>query len=130
MVLLQGPKIGVMWVRMLAYPGGAFITSLDTLPVAVDVQVRKVTEYLGLTDTHGRDLERVRRLIQEAWATDVRHYGAEGPDPIAGSPAALDPALWFYGKWGCTRCERAGRKLPISRICQECRFDILHGRTY
>src|SRR5262249_55511357 len=27
--LLRGPKIGPMWVRMLAYPGGAEIESLD-----------------------------------------------------------------------------------------------------
>lgn len=50
---IQGPKISPMWVRMLAYPGGAEITSLEVLPVAVDVQVRKVTEYLGVAETLG-----------------------------------------------------------------------------
>ncbi len=123
---LRGPKVGPMWVRMLAYPGGAAITSLDALPVAVDVQVRKVTEYLGVTDTHDQDLERVRRLIQNAWAVDVRRHGAVGPGSLADTPAALDPALWFFGKWGCTYCERFKRKVPISNICQECRFDVLY----
>jgi len=128
--LLRGPKIGLMWVRMLAVPGGARITGLETLFVAVDVQVRKVTEYLGVTATHGQDLERARRLIQETWAADVQRYGAEGPPTIANTAAALDPALWFFAKWGCTFCERAGRRVPISEICEECRFDVLfRGRT-
>jgi hypothetical protein len=125
--LLRGPKIGPMWVRMLAFPGGATIMSLHALPVAVDVQVRKVTEYLGVADTRGQDLARIRRTIQDAWAEDVRVHGAAGPAAITDTPAALDPALWFFGKWGCTRCEQARRRLPISNICEECRFDEVFG---
>jgi hypothetical protein len=30
-----------MWARMLAVPGSARITSLEVVPVAVDVQVRR-----------------------------------------------------------------------------------------
>jgi hypothetical protein len=120
--MLRGPKIGPMWVRMLAVPGGASISSLDQLPVAVDVQVRKVTEYLAMTDTGPLALEEARPVIQAAWATDVQEAGAVGPAPIDGTPAALDPALWFWGKWGCTRCERAAKKLPISPVCGRCRF--------
>ena len=123
--LLQGPKIGRMWVRMLAHPGEAKIKSLETLPVAVDVQVRKVTEYLGVTDTYGQDLEQVRALIQTAWSRNVYHDGALGPAPLADTPSALDPALWFFAKWGCTYCERWGRKVPISEICSGCRFEEL-----
>jgi Family of unknown function (DUF6884) len=119
---LRGPKIGPMWVRMIAYPGGADIASLDVLPVAVDVQVRKVTEYLGVADTAGLDLELARPVIQALWAEDVRANGASGPSPLDGTAAALDPALWFWGKWGCTRCEWAGKQLPISPICGRCRF--------
>ena len=51
--MLRGPKIGPMWVRMLAEPGGAAITRIDTIPVAVDVHVRRVTENLRVTDTQG-----------------------------------------------------------------------------
>ncbi len=76
---LRGPKVGPMWIRMLAYPGEATITSLDALPVAVDVQVRKVTEYLAITNIVGQPLERVRADIQTRWAEDVRLSGAEGP---------------------------------------------------
>ena len=109
---LRGPKVGPMWVRMLAYPGAAAISSLEALPVAVDVQVRKVSEYLGAVDTGGLDLEAARPIIQAAWAEDVRAHGATGPGALTGTAAAVDPALWFWGKWGCTRCEREGKTLP------------------
>lgn len=122
---LRGPKVGPMWIRMLAYPGSATITSLEALPVAVDVQVRKVTEYLGATGTAGQPLERVRTEIQGMWAEDVRLAGAEGPPVLRNTCAALDPALWFYAKWGCTWCERWGAKASISPVCASCRFDTL-----
>ena len=122
--LLRGPKVGPMWIRMLAHPGAATITSIDVLPVAVDVQVRKVTEYLGVADSVGLDLETARPVIQQAWAEVVAAGGAVGPPAIDGSAAALDPALWFWGKWGCTRCQRAGRKVPIAPPCDRCRFAL------
>jgi hypothetical protein len=119
---LRGPKVGPMWVRMLAHPGRGQISSIDILPVAVDVQVRKVTEYLGVTDTRDHDLDSARPIIQAAWQRDVGANGADGPPSLDRSAAALDPALWFWGKWGCTRCERAGRRLPIAEPCAYCRF--------
>ena len=42
------------------------------------------------------------------------------PDSTANACAALDPALWFFGKWGCTFCEQAGQKLPIHPVCDGC----------
>lgn len=96
--LLSGVKIATMWIRLLAHPGDARITGLDTLPVAVDVQVRKVTEYLGVTATRGMDLDTARSLIQAAWHREVAEYGAVGPPGIDGTGDALDPALWFFAK--------------------------------
>lgn len=127
--LLRGPKIRALWVRLLANPGGAQITRLALVPVAVDVQVRKVTEYLGVTDTAGQDLDDVRVVIQRTWARDVELHGAAGPGDLANTPSALDPALWFYGKWGCTACERAGKQIPISTICADCRFGAEQSTT-
>lgn len=120
--MLSGPKVGPMWIRMLAVPGGARITSLEVLPVAVDVQVRKVTEYLGVTATADLELEAARGRIQRAWQAGVETGTAVGPPALSGTAAALDPALWFWGKWGCTFCERAGRKIPIGSPCSSCRF--------
>jgi hypothetical protein len=119
---LRGPKVGPMWVRMIAHPGGGEIEALDVLPVAVDVQVRKVTEYLGVADTGNLKLDVARPVIQAAWARDVAESGAAGPGDLDGTAAALDPALWFWAKWGCTRCERVGRRVPIGTPCGSCRF--------
>jgi hypothetical protein len=121
---LSGPKISEMWVRLLVVPGGARITNLKVLKVAVDVQVRKVTEYLGVTDTGGHSLEKVRGVIQDAWEAQANEV--VGPNEIEGTAAGLDPALWFMGKWGCTFCERWKRKAPISRACEHCRFPETH----
>jgi hypothetical protein len=117
---LGGPKVSVMWVRMLADPGGASISNLGVLPVAVDVQVRKVTENLGITNTIGRELEAVRDEIQEAWQTLA--VNSAGPPALAGTAAALDPALWFFGRWGCTLCERLRERAPISSVCKSCSY--------
>ena len=124
--LLRGPKISPLWIRMLANPGGAAIHGLEMLPVAVDVQVRKVTEYLGVTRTYEASLESARPLIQDAWFAAVRDASMVGPDDLVGTCAALDPALWFFAKWGCTFCQRAGKRMPISAVCKECKFDDLH----
>ena len=121
--LLRGPKISLVWIRMLVEPGGAEISGLNAMPIAVDAQVRKVTEYLGVTDTRGWPLARARSVIQAAW-----HSGADasvGPKRLAGTPAALDPAVWFLGKWGCTHCEAAGARSPVATVCSGCRYDSL-----
>jgi hypothetical protein len=124
---LSGPKVGPMWIRILAYPGGAEISNIEIVPVAVDVQIRKVSEYLGFTNTRGQELESVRQIIQDSWHQDVAENGAVGPPALEGTAASLDPALWFYGKWGCTYCQRAGRMKPISPVCAQCRFDAIHN---
>ncbi len=78
-----------MWIRLLAYPGGAVISSLDAVPVAVDVQVQRVTEYLGATDTGSLSLDEARPEIQAVWKAAVDAHGAAGPGPLADTAAAL-----------------------------------------
>jgi len=124
--LLKGPKIGPMWVRMLVCPGNANISSLEIIPVAVDVHVRKATEYLGVTTTRMEELENIREKIQKSWVEDVRKHGAEGPGLLANTSSAVDPALWFFGKWGCSYCENSRRRIPIADVCGGCCFDQLN----
>lgn len=70
--LLQGPKIGAMWVRIMADPGGARIRNLNVVPVAVDTHVRRITEYLGVTDTLDcPSTEKARPAIQRFWKKAV-----------------------------------------------------------
>ncbi len=120
--LLRGPKIGPMWIRIVAAPGGAKINNMDVVPVAVDVQVRKITENLGVADTVGLPPEVAKPIIQCAWQNAVGGAKICGPRGIAGTCAALDPALWFYGKHGCGHCKRVRRRVPIGSACQSCQY--------
>jgi hypothetical protein len=52
-----------------------------------------VTENLGVPDTIGVALEDARAEIQDAWLIKVAAEGADGPDSLNGTCAALDPAL-------------------------------------
>lgn len=96
--LLSGLKIGAIWVRMMAEPGGARIRNMDVVPVAVDTHVRCITERLGVTDTRRLSMEKARPTIQRFWKKAVVAVDIGGPAGIAGTCAALDPALWYFGK--------------------------------
>lgn len=101
----------------MANPGGAGIRRIERIPVAVDVHVRRVTRNLGVAatgETGGK------RAIQAAWHAAVGAGDVPGPPGIAGTCAALDPALWFFGKHGCRHCEAASRRIPIGTACGRC----------
>ena len=125
--LLCGPKIGAVWVRIMADPGGAEIDRIEEVPVAVDVQVRRATENLGITPTRGLELREAKPIIQSACHNAVAKTDIGGPDRIAGTSAALDPVLWFYGKYGCSHCEKLGKRVPISRACDHCQLFRFHA---
>ena len=115
--LLRGPKIGPMWVRIMANPGSASVRGIERIPVAVDVHVRRVTRNLGVAatgETGGK------RAIQVAWQAAVSAGDVRGAPGIAGTCAGLDPALWFFGKHGCRFCETVSRRSPIGRACRRC----------
>ena len=116
--LLRGPKIGPMWVRMLVAPGGAKIENMEIIPVAVDVHVARVSRNLIATDIQDR------RAIQGIWRRAIATTKIVGPDGLASTSAALDPALWTFGKYGCSHCEKQGRRMPISRACDDCQFQV------
>ena len=119
--MLKGPKVGPMWIRIMANPGAARIERIAKVPVAVDTHVRRVTRNLGIVDG---SLEGAtgKRMVQSAWREAVMAGDIGGPSGIAGTSAALDPALWFFGKYGCSHCEANGRSVPIGRACRACRF--------
>lgn len=120
--LLRGPKIGAMWVRIMADPGRAKIERIEKVPVAVDVQVRRATENLGIANTRGLKLREAKPIIQSACHEAVDQTDIGGPSRIAGTSAALDPVLWFYGKYGCSHCEKAGKQMHIGRACNYCQL--------
>ena len=118
--MLRGPKIGPMWIRMMANPGRAMIDRIETIPVAVDVHVRRVTENLGVTATRGLPLAKAKPVIQETWTNGVSEADIAGPAGIEGTCAALDPALWFFGRHGCGHCEKAVKQVRFGRACDYC----------
>ena len=120
--MLRGGKVGPMWIRILAEPGGAKITRLEKIQVAVDVHVLRITENLGVASTRGLRSDEERSKVQEAWYEAAAQADFGGPSRIAGTCAALDPALWSFGKYGCSHCEKAGVRLPIGRTCDHCKF--------
>jgi hypothetical protein len=120
--LLGAQRTASRWIRMLALPGGAAIADLAVLPLTVDASVRRASECLGVTRTRGRPLDDVRAHIQEVWRADVARSGTVGPPEVDGTVAALDPALTFLGRWGCFACEQAGRRTPVSAVCDHCQL--------
>ena len=120
--LLRGPKIGPMWVRMLVAPGRADVTNMHIIPVAVDVHVRRVTETLGVSDTRSTPLEEARPVIQGVWREAVSISRIGGPPGIVDTCSALDPALWTFGKYGCSYCYKVGKPVSISSACSSCQL--------
>ncbi len=119
-LLLRGPKVGPMWIRIMFYPGGARISNMDTVPVAVDDQVLRVTENLRVTRTGEMSINKARQVIQGAWRAAVAKANFGGPRGIENTCAALDPALWWFGRKGCSRCEEQKRRVAISPACDSC----------
>ena len=112
--LLHGPKIGPMWARIMANPGGARISNMETVLVAVDTHVRRLTQDFGVTDTPKcRSAEQAGRAIQSFWKKAVGAVDIGGPARIAGTCAALDPALWYFGKNGLDDAPKTRQLLGI-----------------
>lgn len=118
--MLRGPKIGPMWIRMMANPGQALIHRIESIPVAVDVQVRRATENLGVAATRGLSLGKAKPEIQRAWKNALSEVDIAGPTGIEGTCTALDPALWFFGRHGCRHCEKADEQVSFGRACDFC----------
>jgi hypothetical protein len=64
----------------------------------------------------------VRTQIQRGWQEAIDNGTAVGPEQLRGTAAALDPVLWFWGKWGCSFCERAKRQIPVHSVCEGCKL--------
>lgn len=120
--LLSGRKTGSVWIRMLASPGGAKITHLDLLPVMVDSHVIRATENLGMAKKDNLDLNKDAKYIQSVWQSAVSTTEFEAPEGIKDTCAALDPALSFFGRYGCGHCAKVGNPVRIGLACNHCRL--------
>ena len=125
--LLRGPKIGPMWLRMLVAPGNANIDDMGIIPVAVDVHVRRATQNLGVADITNLSERATAQKVQESWRDAVAKTHISGPPGLSGTCAALDPALWVFGKLGCGYCAKQPEPVPIGRACEHCRLRASSG---
>ena len=126
--LLQGKKIGPVWIRIMANPGKASIARADAMSVGVDIHVRRLTRNLGLVDDRkagtaldaaddSRDAE-IRRI----WRDAAIQADVQGPQGVGSGAGVIDPALWFFGRYGCGHCEAMARPVRFGRACEGCRM--------
>lgn len=126
--LLRGKKIGPVWIRIMANPGGARIVPADAMSVGVDIHVRRLTRNLGVlddgqavavvdVDDDMRDAE-----IRRTWNDAAIRADIQGPPGVASGAGALDPALWFFGRYGCRHCDASARPVRFGRACGSCRM--------
>ncbi len=120
--LLSGPKTSSVWLRMLASPGGANITHLDTLPVSVDQQVSRATINLGLVKSDKLSSTPEAQYIQSVWRSALATVDFEAPEGVRNTCAGLDPALSFFSKFGCGHCDKQGTPVRIGLACNHCRL--------
>jgi hypothetical protein len=107
---------------MLAFPGRVTVDGLAELPVAVDVDVRRATEWLGLSATAAMPAENAVRIIEQLWTGAVAAQPPLGPPELAGTALALDAALRFHGRTGCRFCREKLVLEPITAACANCKL--------
>ena len=120
--LLSGAKTGRKWVHMLASPGGAKITHIDFLPVTVDAHVRLATENLNIAKKDRAVTSDDAHYIQSVWRSAVNLMQLEEPDDVRDTCAGLDPALSFFGRFGCGHCNKVGAPVRLGRACNYCKL--------
>lgn len=93
---LRGPKISSLWVRMLRDNVGLRMTSMDQVPIPMDIHIGRATLSTGVLRGRFRaTLEQIRPFVEEAW---VR--GLEGTRFV---PLDIDEPLWHLSRYGCSR---------------------------
>lgn len=119
--LLSGSKTSRTWIRLLARPGDAKITHLDALPIAVDAHVNLATHNLGMVKKENLDKTQLTEYIQSVWRSAVATNKIEEPDDFQSTCAGLDPALSFFGRYGCGHCDKVGKPIRMGLACNHCR---------
>ncbi|MBI2705886.1 MAG: hypothetical protein HYX32_11450 [Actinobacteria bacterium] len=119
---LASRAAAIRFVRMLVFPGRSSVAGVESLPVVVDANVRRVTEFLGLTNTGGSRLVDAVPLIEALWFAAVASQPPAGPPELAGTALALDQALSFHGRVGCRWCRQKLVLEPIAAACESCKL--------
>lgn len=114
---LKGPKIRLLWVKILADNLPAGLTRIEEVEVPVDIHTAQATLQTGCVLT--RDLEgispRLRRAIHQVWREAAVELGT-GYHPLA-----VEEPLWVLSRNGCRNgakwpCEHRDQ-CPVVRLC-------------
>ncbi len=120
--LLSGAKTTRSWIRLLARPGNANIAHLDALPIAVDAHVSLATHNLGMVKKENLEKTQFNDYIQSVWRSAVATIKVEEPDDFQSTCAGLDPALSFFGRYGCSHCDKVGQPVRMGLACNHCKL--------
>lgn len=112
---LKGPKISVLWIRMLHDNCGVELKNLDRVPIPVDIHTAHATLQTGCLEWEpGRgEMVPLREAVQAVWREALQGTGYY--------PLQLDEPLWLLSRNGCRRtegwwCDFAGR-CPVAQWC-------------
>ena len=115
---IRGKKIGTLYLRVMGDLGLFKISNLDSLDVAVDLQVSRFTFYTGtLKPLHVLNScvqePPVRPAVEKLWRMAAQEVGC--------APWHLDQPIWVIAANQCTR-QFCG-PCPVNEFCEK-RFDI------
>ncbi len=119
--LLGGAKAGLMWLRIMATAGGAQITRIESVPIAVNAHIKRLTANLGMSKKDSENAAAESSYIQSVWKSAADAADFDAPAPLNGTCLALEAALTFMGRYGCGHCEKIASPVRFGRACNQCR---------
>ncbi len=119
--LLGGAKAVLMWLRIMATVGRAQITRIESVPVAVNAHIKRLTVNLGMSKKEGESASAEASYIQSVWKSAADSTDFDAPAPLGGTCIALEAALTFMGRYGCGHCEKTAGPVRFGRACNQCR---------
>lgn len=115
---LKGPKISLLWVRMLHDNCGVELHRIGLVPLPVDVHTAQATLQIGCVRSGGWQgpMSELREAVQAVWREACSDQVGEA------YPLRMDKPLWLLSRQGCRKtttwpCEFLSR-CPVAEYCQ------------
>lgn len=120
---LRGPKIGLLWLRMLRDNVGLEeLKNLGEVPIPVDRHVARATLATGvIKGTFEGDLEDLFQHIRRAWFKSVEGLEAKNRPMTA---LDVDEPFWHLSKYGCTKRNKRTGECSVSETCEAGEFCV------
>ncbi len=110
---LRGPKVGRVYTRIMGEKGLFKVSDLDSLDVAIDVQITRFTFFTGALKAEGHvyssfQSPRIKNAIEGVW----RKAASEIKCP----PWKLDEPIWTIASNLCSHPFKCGM-CPVEKLC-------------